>query len=60
MVDGEVPMGVAEAERCLRLAGFTPVPRGPDFAPLGEARTAVEALGRPLRRLDAARPPGLR
>jgi aminodeoxyfutalosine synthase len=60
MVDGEVPMGVAEAERCLRLAGFTPVPRGPDFAPLGEARTAAEALGRPLRRLDAARPPGLR
>ena len=60
MVDGEVPMGVAEAERCIRLAGFTPAPRGPDFAPRGAARTAAERLDRPLRRLDAVRPPGLR
>lgn len=56
MVDGVWPMTVREAERNLRLAGFEPVVRGGDFARIGQARTAAEPAGRPMRRLTPMAP----
>jgi cyclic dehypoxanthinyl futalosine synthase len=51
MVDGVWPMTVREAERNLRLAGFSPVVRTGGYERRGAAQTAAEPKGRPMRRL---------
>jgi len=56
MVDGVWPMTVREAERNLRLAGLQPIVRGGDFQRIGDARTAAEPAGRPMRRLTPMAP----
>ncbi len=56
MVDGVWPMTVREAERSLRMAGFSPVVRDGTYARVGGAQTRADPVGKPMRRLTPMAP----